>query len=77
MPCISCHSTKQVVLPAELNIHFSGLENLDKPSVFAFPSIFICLNCGHSQFTLLSLQVRQLKDLSGLRAQEGKAARAS
>jgi len=39
-----------------MNIHFPGLKNLDKPSVWAFPQLLVCLDCG---FTELRLQERE------------------
>ena len=51
MPCVSCGSGRQAEFPAEMNIHFSGLKNLDKPGVFLFPKVLICLGCGFSRFT--------------------------
>ena len=33
-----------------MNIHFPGLHNLTKPSVWAFPKILVCLDCGFTEF---------------------------
>jgi hypothetical protein len=33
-------------------IHFSGLKNLDKPGVWVFPKLLVCLDCGCSHFTV-------------------------
>jgi hypothetical protein len=33
-------------------IHFSGIENLDRPGVWVFPDLLICLDCGRSLFTV-------------------------
>lgn len=52
MPCLSCASTYQAEIDAEMIIHFSGLKNLDKPGVRAFPKIVVCLVCGFSRFTM-------------------------
>ena len=49
---MSCGSGNQAEFSAEINIHFSGLKNLDKPSVLVFPKLLVCLDCGLSQFTL-------------------------
>jgi hypothetical protein len=51
MLCVSCGSGKQSTFPAEMNIHLSGLKNLDKPGVFLFPKVLVCLDCGFSSFT--------------------------
>jgi hypothetical protein len=53
MACKSCHSGDQRAYPAEINIHPPHTsENLDKPTVWAFPSLEICLNCGFTEFVL-------------------------
>ena len=31
-------------------IHFSGLAGLNKPIVWAFPKLAVCLNCGFTEF---------------------------
>ena len=51
MTCLSCGSVKQAELTAEMVIHFPGHKNLDKPGVWAFPKLLVCLDCGFSQFT--------------------------
>jgi len=61
MKCLSCHSTNQSVFPAEINIHFPGWEGLDRPTVWAFPQLLVCLGCGFTQFTLPNDPVRELK----------------
>ena len=51
MSCLSCGSGNQAEFSAEMIIHFSGLKNLDKPGVWAFPKLLVCLDCGSSRFT--------------------------
>jgi hypothetical protein len=41
-------------------IHFPGLRNIDKPVVWAFPTIVVCLDCGTAEFTLTEAELRQL-----------------
>jgi hypothetical protein len=31
--------------------HFSGRQNLDRPAIFLFPKVLVCLDCGFSRFT--------------------------
>ena len=50
--CRSCQSANQMEFPSEINIHFPGIANLDKPAVLIFPSIRVCLNCGFSEFVI-------------------------
>jgi hypothetical protein len=52
MYCLSCGSTRQAELAAEMMIHFRGLEHRDKPGVLLFPEIRVCLGCGLSRFTV-------------------------
>ena len=52
MYCLSCSSTKQAELTAEMMIHFRGLAHRDNPGVLLFPEIRVCLGCGLSQFTV-------------------------
>jgi hypothetical protein len=61
MMCLSCKSSKQSFFPAEINIHLPGLEGLDKQSVWAFPSLLVCSECGLAQFKLSQLQLGQLR----------------
>lgn len=61
MACKGCHSDKQGVFNGEVAIHFSGLEGLDKPIVWVFPKLAVCLDCG---FTELTVPKRELQVLS-------------
>lgn len=49
--CGLCGSSGQAEFPAEMIIHFSGMKNLDKPGVWVFPKLLVCLDCGFSRFT--------------------------
>jgi hypothetical protein len=51
MSCVLCGSANNSEFSAEINLHFSGLENLDKPSGLVFPQVLLCLDCGFSRFT--------------------------
>ena len=52
MPCSSCQSSNQAEFLSEINMHFSGPENFTTPTVWVFPKILVCLNCGGSTFTI-------------------------
>ena len=52
MSCPSCGSANDAKFAAEIILHFRGLENLNKPGVWAFPTLSVCLACGFSRFTL-------------------------
>jgi hypothetical protein len=52
MSCQRCGSSNQEELDSEMVIHFSGLKNLDKPGVWLFPKLLVCLDCGCSHLTV-------------------------
>jgi len=52
MPCKSCGSVNQGKFSAEMGIHFLGLKNIDKPVVWVFPKLVVCLDCGATEFVL-------------------------
>jgi hypothetical protein len=60
MICKACQSTHQGEFQAEINIHFSGKENLDKPTVWVFPKLLICLDCGFTEFRIPKPQLEPL-----------------
>jgi hypothetical protein len=47
---------------AEIGVHFSGLANLDKPTLFVFPTITVCLNCGYSVFPMPERELSAIKE---------------
>jgi hypothetical protein len=60
MPCKSCESLNQGQFTGEVAIHFPGLQNIDKPIVWVFPEIIVCLDCGTTEFTVPKSELRQL-----------------
>jgi len=56
----SCRSVNQAEFRAELLIHFGGLKNLDKPGVWLFPELLVCLECGFAQTTIPASELAQL-----------------
>jgi hypothetical protein len=46
----------------EVAIHFPGLKNIDKPVVWVFPELVICLDCGIAQFTVPEAELRLLRE---------------
>jgi hypothetical protein len=60
MSCGFCGSGNEAEFSAEMIIHFSGLKNLDKPGVWAFPKLLVCLDCGFSRFTVPEAELAQL-----------------
>jgi hypothetical protein len=49
MSCRSCESDSQQEFGSEIIIHHSGLKNLHKPTVWTFPKLLICLDCGFAE----------------------------
>jgi hypothetical protein len=73
MPCNSCQSTNLSAFPAEINIHFPGINNLTRPTVLVFPHLSVCLDCGVTQFTLSGDQVRALSEPESSRSDAAAA----
>jgi len=61
MPCKSCGSDNQKKFSAEMSMHFSGLQNIDKPVVWVFPEVAVCLDCGVAEFSVPKTELRQLE----------------
>jgi hypothetical protein len=50
MSCPLCGSGHEAEFPTEMIIHFTVLKHVDKPAVWLFPKLLICLDCGASRF---------------------------
>ena len=60
MPCKSCGSNQQNEFDAEINVHFRGLKELNRPAILVFPQILVCMNCGFAEFTVPETELRPL-----------------
>lgn len=60
--CPSCHSANQRDFTAEINIHFPGMKGLNIPTVWVFPTILVCMDCGKAQFTIPKAERKELAD---------------
>jgi hypothetical protein len=60
MTCNSCNSENQRRFNSEINVHLPGLKNLDRPPVFVFPKLLICLDCGFTEFAIPETALRLL-----------------
>jgi len=57
MPCRSCQSDNRGAFQSEISIHLPGLNN---PPVLTFPSLLVCLECGHAEFRIEKMELREL-----------------
>jgi predicted nucleic-acid-binding Zn-ribbon protein len=60
MHCKSCGSENLGKFTGEIAIHSSGLKNINKPHVFVFPELVVCLNCGFAEFAVQETELRLL-----------------
>ncbi len=73
MTCSSCAAGRQAEFAAEINLHFSGLNNIDKPGVLLFPKVMVCMDCGCSQFSTPKSELTALAGGVSTNARGGKA----
>jgi predicted nucleic-acid-binding Zn-ribbon protein len=60
MTCKSCRSENLRKFTGEIAIHFRGLRNINKPHVWVFPELVVCLNCGFAEFAVPETELRLL-----------------
>lgn len=60
--CKACGSVKRDKFRGEVAIHFPGPQKIDKPIVWVFPDLFVCLNCGTAQFAVPEDELHQLAE---------------
>jgi hypothetical protein len=58
--CMLCGSVYQKKFIAEMGIRFPGLKNIDKPVVWVFPEVVVCLDCGTAEFAVPEAELREL-----------------
>ena len=59
--CKSCGSENNGKLGGEIGLHFKGIGGLDKPIVFVFSEVVVCLSCGHAEFRVPETELRVLE----------------
>jgi hypothetical protein len=59
MACLVCASVNQAEFATEMNIHFPTIEN-QQPSVWLFPKLLVCLDCGSSLFAIPKAELSKL-----------------
>jgi hypothetical protein len=52
LQCRSCGSANQRKFIGEMGIRSPGLRNIDKPTVWVFPQLIVCLDCGAAEFVV-------------------------
>jgi hypothetical protein len=62
MSCKSCKSENQSNFNGEIAIHFPGLKGLDKPIVWVFPKLVVCLDCSFTEFAIPETELRVLRE---------------
>jgi hypothetical protein len=45
-----------------MGIHFPGLENIDKPVIWVFPKLVVCLDCGIAEFPVPGAELHLLAE---------------
>ena len=68
MHCKSCGSVILNKFSAEMAVHFLGPKNIDKPVVWLFPELAVCLDCGAADFAVPEAELRQLANGSAVAA---------
>jgi hypothetical protein len=59
--CRSCQSHNKNTFDAEIAVQFRGFKGLNKPIVWVFPKLLVCLDCGVTEFLLPERELRVLK----------------
>jgi hypothetical protein len=62
MSCRSCQSQKQRTFNGEIAIHVPGLKGVDKPIIWVFPELLVCLDCGLTEFAIPDTELQRLAD---------------
>ena len=62
LKCKSCGSVNQKNFIGEMGIRSPGLKGLDKPIVWVFPELVVCMNCGMAEFVVPEAKLRILAE---------------
>ena len=60
MICKRCSAQNCKVFNGEFAIRFPGLDGLEKPIVWVFPKVAICMDCGFAEFEVPERELRVL-----------------
>ena len=61
MSCNSCRSINTRTFGGEIGMHFSELKGLDRPIVWVFPKIQVCLDCSFAGFQITESELQVLR----------------
>jgi predicted nucleic-acid-binding Zn-ribbon protein len=70
MSCKMCGSEDQTQFYSEINIHFPEFKSRTE-TVWAFPPLLICMNCGFTELQIEEAELHQLQ--SGIEPQGAAA----
>ena len=59
--CRQCHSERLGNFSGEVAIHFTGIAGLNKPIVWVFPQLLVCLDCGFTEFAVPKTELQVLE----------------
>ena len=60
LACRVCGSEHVQKLRGEIAMRVPGLKNIDKPVVWLFPDIVVCMDCGIAEFAVPQDELRML-----------------
>jgi len=60
LKCKSCGCVNQRKFRGEMGIRSPGLKGIDKPTVWVFPELIMCLDCGKAEFVVPEVELREL-----------------
>ena len=62
MACGKCKSKNLRSLHAELTVTFGALKSLNHSPVYVCQDIWVCLDCGHTEFVMPAKELDQIKE---------------
>ena len=66
--CKSCLARSHSEFTSEICIHFPGLKGREKPAVFVYPKIVVCLDCGFTEFSIPKTELQLLAETDSVAA---------
>ena len=58
-----CTTCRRMEFSGEICLHFpGGLESLDNPLIWVFPTVTVCLDCGSAQFAVPEAELRMIQE---------------